>query len=252
MTGSHNFSSPSVHRTVQSTTGQSTGAVAGPYARPFGEGPSHSAIDAVLIDAIRASAGPYVPAPFRGKPSLAANLPWIDAFIDTANPMPAGEPSAESGSVAAPGVEPDADESWLFDDAGETIRSLADELSPGTIAAKESSALPTGSHDVGASVDIDALASALHAPLPMWRDDDLMDIMPVQTPIAPSDGEDHWAARARRETAIDTNAATAASLLEAVAGRIRDGSLVLSNTSANMSEAAALSATLTALLNSRD
>lgn len=283
MTDTPNSQSHLSHRTVNPSTVQPAITAIGPYAQPVGQGQPVVAIDAVLIDAIRASAGPFVPAPLRGKPQFASSaisyrfeqtptdkermttvdgddadmseLPWIDAFIDS----PVNASSVTSASdvdteVADVAGDHDVHASWPLEDASDAIRALASEIAPTETsdATPDTVSAPSDmAHEVGTSLDIEALESALHAPLPMWHDDDLMDIMPVQTPASVSNDE-HWAAQARREAVEDNYAEVAASLLEAVAGRIRDGSLVVSNTSPNMSDAVALSAALAALLSSRE
>lgn len=130
---------PSSHPTPLSSTAAAavdrTGQGAGPYAQPA-HPQARFAVDAVLIDAIRATVGPFVPEPWRSEGAPAAReavasatvqatsataepidlteaaapvavqasdaeaaveLPWIDAFLSTATPT-----SSNLEAIAAP------------------------------------------------------------------------------------------------------------------------------------------------------
>lgn len=99
-------------------------ADAGPYSQPA-DGSARlatGAVDAMLIDAIRAAAGPYVPAPWRVVTDLAmgaraqasetatptsaptpAGLPWIDAFLDSdASDAPVEAPAPVRFAIPTP------------------------------------------------------------------------------------------------------------------------------------------------------
>ena len=142
-------------------------------------------------------------------------------------------------------------EHWAFDEASREIRSLTRDLkSPESDSSSVSASL--SADVVGASLDIDALESALQTPLPMWQDDDLLDIMPVKPAPRTESSDEHWAAQARREAEPVNHAEAAATLLESVARRVREGSLTVPGFTPHMSDAAGLAAALTALLNSRE
>ena len=236
----------------------------GPYARPTL--PPHRAVDAVLIDAIRASVGPFVPAQWRtvsaaSTPAAgslvsafderaaesveqveqveeaesageAEALPWIESFLDAPDEG-ATEPAADSVAAAT-------SEAWPLEEAGEVIRAIADDLSRHADASTPK--LPADA----ASAAPDATAPAQR----MWSEDDMMDIMPVKAPGSEATGAEPWAARARRESE-DGSPESAAKALEALASRVRSGEIQLPMFSAEMGEAAALAAALAALLNLR-
>ncbi|MEQ1691832.1 MAG: hypothetical protein ABMA00_11130 [Gemmatimonas sp.] len=249
----------------------------GPYALPASE--AGHAVDAVLIDAIRATVRPYVPAPWRGRPEIATDLPWIDAFlnesredvadeivVESVAAVPTEAPSFVVALEAVAAEEPllvDAleavageelttvgatadsvelpSDAWPLDDAGATMRALADELlarEPATKAIDE----PTTMGDP-------PVAST--PPLPMWGDDDMMDIMPVKPSRASVESTEHWAERARRETERAGSPEAAALALESLARRIRDGEIALPGYTSDMGDAAALATALAALLSVR-
>ncbi|HEY0930245.1 MAG TPA: hypothetical protein VGE27_10040 [Gemmatimonas sp.] len=87
-------------------------------------------------------------------------------------------------------------------------------------------------------------------PLPVWSDDDMVDIMPVRQPLFTPRGQSALrvsglgAQVARR----DENAEAAAHALELLAGRVRAGELPLPGYEPRMGDAAALVAALAALL----
>lgn len=320
-TDSHHASSGDAMSPSPSVTGQVR-----PYAQPQTTRVPET-IDAVLIDAIRAAAGPYVAAPWRAPHSAAsaaeiarafattptpslprvesvdaplsqtAELPWIDAYLDASTEAPVAsandesaaanstesvqanlisrdtshevEPSFEatvaasheaaieatSHTPAAPELSDDGADTWPLAEAGDAMRELADQLSSHDVP---SHAPPIVNADQENSLEplfaVDAPAPSVK-PLPMWSDDDLMDIMPV-THQAPADaGEQHWAAQARRDAQRDARASddieSAARVLETLAKRVRDGDLQISGYSPEMSEAAAVAAALASLLNTR-
>lgn len=245
-------------------------AINRPYANPGFNGLRQNVMDAVLVDAVRVTAGPYIPAPLRSRPagvgpaefalraeavtplSDEPDLPWIDAFLKN------GVDVAESADLRAMEPAPEATqeqtiesaEDWAFDDASQEIRSLAMDLGPQSLPhAASTSSIP--SEVVGASLDVGALESALHSPLPMWRDDDLLDIMPVKSSPGDDQRGEHWAAQARRAGAPENHAEAAANLLEKVARRVREGSLTVPGYTPQMSDAAGLAAALSALLNAK-
>ena len=255
----------------------------GPYARPTLL--PHRAVDAVLIDAIRASVGPFVPAAWRtvsaastpisvaftGTLQAPADhqaapevqeadevqpagdddaLPWIESFMDATETAAAvvEQPSeVEAADVVgaraaedsiAPSSDAIAAEEWPLEDAGEAIRSIADDLAR---HADASSSTPVDAKQ--ASPDVPA------QPLRMWSEDD-MDIMPVKVTPPEVESAEQWAARARRESE-EGSPESAALALEGLASRIRSGEIQLPTFSAGMGEAAALAAALAALLNLR-
>jgi hypothetical protein len=223
----------------------------GPYARPSSV-LAGQAIDAILVDAIRAAVGPYVPAAVRGlsgrvlttplfeeavdgEGAPSTELPWIDAFLG-AEPSDAGEEHIDEAALAGP---VSTTEQWPLDDAGESMRVLADDL-----AAREITNEGKGGDDAEAPV-------ASTPPLPMWGDDDMMDIMPVKSPRQHVDSNEHWAARARRESERSGTNEAAALALESLARRVRDGEISIPGYTPDMGDAAALAAALAALLSVR-
>jgi hypothetical protein len=85
----------------------------------------------------------------------------------------------------------------------------------------------------------------------MWGDDDMMDIMPVKSPRQHVDSNEHWAARARRESERSGTNEAAALALESLARRVRDGEISIPGYTPDMGDAAALAAALAALLSVR-
>ncbi len=250
----------------------------GPYARPAV--PQRQAVDAVLIDAIRASVGPFVPAPWRSASGAGAGavaaaptpvhveafetpagpavaLPWIDAFLDTAPPdaavvedVEAYEPpvvkeveavEAEQGTVVQDVVVPDD----VVPTAEEWPLEEAGEAmrAIGDDLERHDAAVSHVDREIEPPV-------AITPPLPMWGDDD-MNIMPVKTPPASDEHGAHWAAREQRDTERSSHPETAAQALEALAQRVRSGEIQLPGFSPEMGEAAALAAALSALLSAR-
>ena len=87
--------------------------------------------------------------------------------------------------------------------------------------------------------------------LPMWNDDDMMDIMPVTIAPDADAGAPHWAEQARNDTAPSANSEAAAQILEALAKRVREGELLIPGHTASMGDAATLAGVLAALLGAR-
>lgn len=159
-----------------------------------------------------------------------SDLPWIEEFTVT-------PPASESD---------DAAETWAIDEAGPSIAHIANDLAS---ASAPPASLPPSS------------ASSLGAHVP-WQDDEAwMDIMPT----LPNSGSDDPAmdtswARAFAEPmaplsppplpAGDTQAAAAS--LEAIARRLRSGEISVPGFRAESGDAAALAATLSALLTAQD
>ena len=222
----------------------------------------------------------------RGDASAEAQLPWIDAFLATTPAMPMvslqepaqADPNLEvdvkpsaaadeattvsAGAVANADVPVSADE-WPLEEAADEFRALRAALDEQ--ADRDAVSIGNGL----------AIEGAVFAPLPEWRDDDLMDIMPIrhpgQTPLStgaiPSESE-LWAARAHRaqeevqllramasaqsaqpkHTAAESTAEEAAYSLELLARRVRAGELTLPSYDPRMGEPAALVAALAALL----
>ncbi len=136
-----------------------------------------------------------------------------------------------------------AADAWPMDEAGAALRALA-----GEIPARENGAAPPA--DVPRAVTpLYVPPVAATPPLPMWGDDDLMDIMPVKASAAGT--VEPWAERARRESERAGNPDAAATALEALAQRVRRGELEMPSYSPDMSDAAMLAGALAALLGVR-
>jgi hypothetical protein len=144
-------------------------------------------------------------------------------------------PSVIAESHAAESVSPPAD-AWPMDEAGAAMKALAGEM-------------PSPPQRAITPLYVPPVAST--PPLPVWGDDDLMDIMPVRAPAAADVSEEHWAASARREAERAGNPEAAARALEDLARRVRAGQLELPGYAAEMGDAAALAAALAALLGVR-
>jgi hypothetical protein len=286
------------HAHPSAATETSVGSDAGPYARPSLLAVP-GALDAVLIDAIRATVGPYVPAEMRSEgerhPSAsvvleaaagtraralesnaaatldehASDLPWIDAFVEPLDgamepPAAASErdaaADASADAVTAAGAHAEtADPNALFADK----REAAETDDANGAADADPWALDATSQElraIAAQFAVPDFPVAEHAtdvtpsaaaPLPMWSDDDAMDIMPVASSARPTENDEHWAARARRGPEHAPGAEAAAGMVESVARRIRDGELSIPGYSTEMGEAATLAAVLAAMLGAR-
>lgn len=164
-------------------------------------------------------------------------LPWINVFLDERDRAPASATLGEPPRAAA-----EREDDWPFEEAGTATTELSGELS---------------AHESPLSAPVEGAAPA---PLPMWSDDDLLDIMPVRPSDSPStDPSAHWAALARTETpktdddhAIPvSHTESAARALEMLARRVRGGELPLPGYVPELGDAAALAAALAALLGIR-
>ncbi len=161
--------------------------------------------------------------------------------------------SALSADVSTPtssdatGEDVASAEAWPMEEAGAAMRALADDLR--TREPVESSTPRVTSPRSITPLYVPPVAST--PPLPMWGDDDLMDIMPVKPNVARAPGDLQWAARARRETELAGNPEAAARALEELARRVRKGELEVPGYTAEMGDAAALAAALASLLGVR-
>ncbi len=215
-----------------------------------------------------------------GEGELSADLPWIDLFLDSevsdtgavetlaepvsepwltpevfatsiadaeiADDATAAEVPSADASIVEATTETDAPESadaWPLDEAGAAMRAFAEDLnarepeSPRTFAM-ESTEPPVSS--------VEPLS-----PLPMWSDEDTMDIMPVKAPLTVMARGEEWAAQARREAELTGNTEATARALESLAHRVRNGDIVMTGFTPDMGDAAALAAALAALLSVR-
>jgi hypothetical protein len=211
----------------------------------------------------------------------ASSLPWIDAFLSSTPAMPMQAiPDEPPPSYTPPRSEAIVDEAvasewpmteaapeaptpsdaWALDEAAEQMRALADEL-------RDHEGIASGPVEVARLFD----ESAAPEPLPVWSDDDMIDIMPLQqirpasplpsplaSPTPPSSPRrtpigsapiEPWADRARR--AGDESSEAAARALELLARRVRDGEISLAGYEPRLGDAAALAAALAALLGVR-
>lgn len=157
----------------------------------------------------------------------------VDAEMATAESI-AEAFAADESSVSAEQVAPP--DAWPMDEAGAAMKALAGEM-------------PNPPQRSITPLYVPPVAST--PPLPMWGDDDLMDIMPVRAPAASEVQDEHWAASARREAERAGNPEAAARALEDLARRVRSGELELPGYAPEMGDAAALAAALAALLGVR-
>jgi len=224
-------------------------------------------------------------------------LPWITAFLDD---VPVSyEPIAEDlddpsvislgeapGSVEDIQADAAADapaatgENWPLDDVGARLRALAFALDEHTSHADSDSRVSPDAGDMAHVAGSDDAATP-GTSLPMWSDDDFLDVMPVHTAtvdamLVESDAREthaaEWGARAidagdvtphsfdvsdselrqreLHEASIRRAAEreAAASALESVAHRVRTGEISLAGFDAALGEAAALATTLAAML----
>ncbi len=175
------------------------------------------------------------------------DLPWIEEFAEQIPQAVASDDTADT---------------WAIDEAGPSIAHIANDLASASASGKEplagvpsASAAPTGAN---AAAQGNEQANA-HTP---WQDDEAwMDIMPTLPNSGSHDPamDTSWA-RAFAEPmapmtpppipAGDTQAAAAA--LEAVARRLRSGEISVPGFKAESGDAAALAATLSALLTAQD
>lgn len=160
-------------------------------------------------------------------------------FLDEATPTAesiAEAFAADDSSVSAAEHTPPPADVWPMDEAGAAMRALAGDM-------------PSPPQRAITPLYVPPVAST--PPLPMWGDDDLMDIMPVRAPAAAEIHDEHWAASARREAERAGNPEAAARALEDLARRVRAGELELPGYAPEMGDAAALAAALAALLGVR-
>jgi hypothetical protein len=160
-------------------------------------------------------------------------LPSIEAFL-----APEAEP------LTGVGTPDDAfGGDWTLDQAAPELEALGQALAP---RPERPTPAAQRAVDDAARYGLDAAFTAPVGPAPMapWRDDEFVEILPPimaaprPTPTRGSDGE-LPASRA------------AAAVLEDIAQRVRRGELTLPGYVPGMGDAAALAATLTALLASR-
>lgn len=190
-----------------------------------------------------------------------ASLPWIDAYL-AADAETTGAPAADRGAVAAvaadrsgPSATDDTTvgegETWPLDEAGEQVSALAHDLDHVDAAEAEPAAEPH------------PLDPGRGRPVQMWNEDEWMDIMPAKAMSMPSDEPTAWAVMARQQAerevadqvaddaAAIRQAEAAAKALEQLAQRVRTGDLPLPSFQPDLGDAAALAATLAALLGVR-
>jgi hypothetical protein len=198
-----------------------------------------------------------------------ASLPSIDVFLSSTPAMPMRAVDERFASLSGPSTEaivdgggdlvqwpltsdqleaPTPSDAWALDDAAAQMRALADEL-------RERDGIGTVSGETDRVVD----GASPPPRLRLWGDDDLIDIMPMQTartaatPRVPTPGSPApiapWADRARR--AGDESSEAAARALEVLARRVRDGEISLAGYEPRLGDAAALAAALAALLGVR-
>ncbi len=235
-----------------------------PYARPVAQASPSPAVDAILIDAIRASVGPYIPASVRTSAPVAATAsltrePAVHIPVEIASEQTHETVNLES-SNELPSIDAFVDhDAWSLHEAGSVLSDLSRQM-PSHQARDQH------------------LSSSTDPSLDAWSDDDMMDIMPVSiaesspadaqisraagvsTPDATPASASHWASQAREREAQTPNidrqngavqTEAAAQLLESLARRVRDGELVLPGFSTEMGDAAALASALAALLGVR-
>ncbi len=200
------------------------------------------------------------------KPTAPA-LPWIDAFLSSTPAMPmravdtpvasftpvASYTPAESDAIveealaaewpmtAAAPEAPTPSDAWALDEAAEQMRALADEL-------RDHEGIASDSGEAAGLFE----TSPVPEPLPVWSDDDMIDIMPAQkgrSATSVNSAIEPWADRARRSG--DESAEAAARVLELLARRVRDGEISLAGYEPRLGDAAALAAALAALLGVR-
>jgi hypothetical protein len=178
---------------------------------------------------------PYVPPEWRGRRQHSAAA--TDAPMASSN-APAFEHEESLPSIGAfllPSEERvPAQDDWPFQDAAEQTTELTGEL-PGVDATTPG-----------------VVERAVPSSLPMWSDDDMMDIMPSPTAHASSSNVGKDAGQsAALEGESTPHTESAARTLEMLAQRVRSGDLVLPGYAPELGDAAALAAALAALLGIR-
>ena len=177
---------------------------------------------------------PYVPPEWRARARQATRE--MEAASNAPAPIHATESLPSIGSFLHAAEEGNAPrEDWPFQDAGEQTAELTEELL--------GSETPAASSGEG----VQPLS------LPMWGDEDLMDIMPSPTASTPSPRTTAHTAAESSASAADSTAHTesAARALETLAQRVRSGELLLPGYAPELGDAAALAAALAALLGIR-
>jgi hypothetical protein len=205
---------------------------AGPYAGPA-RGSSARARHEDHVPAL-----PYVPAPFRGKPSInavandSATLPSIDEFLTT----PTQDDDTAQALFATPELDAPTDTTaagqWPLDEAGAELQRIGDLFET---PAVEPSALFDGAF----TDDSTTKGGAAKDSKPMWRTDEWMDIMPVSPSGAEQDTPDHQG---------DEYARRAADALDKIVQRVRRGEITIQGFDESMSDATLLAALLTTML----
>lgn len=188
-------------------------------------------------------------------PSIAATFAEIDAVsVDEPAVVAEQVPLAESATseVRSHGVVngglaevPGAGEEWPMDEAGAALRAIASDM-PSRDSTPVESTPPTVQRVI---TPLYVPPVAATPPLPMWGDDDLMDIMPTKPSAAGA--AEPWAEQARRESERVGNPHAVANALETLAQRVRRGELELPAYAPDVSDAALLAAALAALLGVR-
>ena len=175
---------------------------------------------------------PYVPPEWRARASLtvrereSASTP--SAEVAEAESLPSIGSFLQAPTEVAPPRE-----DWPFQDAGEQTTELTEELRGNETSASSGEGVRPLS-------------------LPMWKDDDLMDIMPPPTTRTPSAGiRDSASAESTSSAEGMQHTESAARALETLAQRVRSGDLLLPGYAPELGDAAALAAALAALLGIR-
>ena len=181
------------------------------------------------------------------------SLPWIEAFVqddDMHSEPEVMSPLLLASSNAEDIEETSVEDSWLMGEAGKRLTELTQSLS----SLDASRAAQAALDEKSATVELDQPAA-----LPMWGDDDWMDIMPTYTsPSSTSMVPQHSRLTALDQapveeeyfdepTSLEAAAAeaikmqqhhsdVAANALESVARRIRAGEMAIPEFDADMSE----------------
>ncbi len=177
--------------------------------------------------------------------SEATAEPSFESAWEEAEPIEedAGEELARESVMESAGPDQMPQEDWPLAEAADSLRMLADAMPASTHIA--SGSRPDLGRPYATPLGVPPIA--MTPPLPMWDDEDSMDIMPVKVDAAATRDPEHWS---RAVTGASTSATEvgAAVAIEAIAQRIRRGDLAVPGYSEGMSDAATLAAALTALL----
>jgi len=136
------------------------------------------------------------------------------------------------------------EEDWPLADAADIMRSLADSIPPSTQLPRQELGRPY-------ATPLGVPPIALTSPLPMWDDEEAIDLMPVKLDPLGIRASEQWSRTDSGESVGALNGSPeigAAAAIETIARRIRRGELAIPGYSKGMSDAAALAAALTALL----